>query len=80
MGVTVAQLGKEYGPGQYEMSVKHGTPIRALDHYFALKDAVRDLAREQGYVATFMPKPYSDWPGYSLHVHLSLWDATASGT
>jgi glutamine synthetase len=74
MGVTVAQLGKEYGPGQYEMSVRHADPIRAVDDYFSLKDAVRDLAREQGYVATFMPKPYSHWPGCSLHVHLSLWD------
>ena len=75
MGVTVAQIGKEYGPGQYEMSVRHADPIRAVDDYFSLKDAVRDLAREQGYVATFMPKPYSHWPGCSLHVHLSLWDA-----
>ena len=74
MGVTVAQLGKEYGPGQYEMSVRHADPIRAVDDYFSLKDAVRDLARELGYVATFMPKPYSHWPGCSLHVHLSLWD------
>ena len=31
MGVTVGQLGKEYGPGQYEMSVHHGTPIEAVD-------------------------------------------------
>ena len=76
MGVTVAQLGKEYGPGQYEMSVDHADPIRAVDDYFSLKDAVRDLAREQGYVATFMPKPYSHWAGCSLHVHLSLWDET----
>jgi glutamine synthetase len=75
MGVTVAQLGKEYGPGQYEMSVGHADPIRAVDDYFSLKDAVRDLARDQGYVATFMPKLYSHWPGCSLHVHLSLWDA-----
>ena len=75
MGVTVAQLGKEYGPGQYEMSVRHADPIRAVDDYFSLKDAVRDLARDQGYIATFMPKPYSHWAGCSLHVHLSLWDA-----
>ena len=74
MGVTVAQIGKEYGPGQYEMSIRHADPIRAVDEYFSLKDAVRDLARDQGYVATFMPKPYSHWPGCSLHVHLSLWD------
>lgn len=75
MGVTVAQFGKEYGPGQYEMSVRHADPIRAVDDYFSLKEAVRDLAREQGYVATFMPKPYAHWSGNSLHVHLSLWDA-----
>ncbi len=74
MGVTVAQLGKEYGRGQYEMSIRHADPIRAVDDYYSLKEAVRDLAREQGYVATFMPKPYADWPGCSLHVHLSLWD------
>jgi glutamine synthetase len=77
MDVTVAQIGKEYGPGQYEMSIRHADPIRAVDDYFTLKDAVRDLAREQGYIATFMPKPYSHWAGCSLHVHLSLWD-TAS--
>jgi glutamine synthetase len=75
MGVTVAQLGKEYGPGQYEMSVRHADPIRAVDDYFSLKEAVRDLARQQGSTATFMPKPYAHWPGNSLHVHLSLWDA-----
>jgi glutamine synthetase len=75
MDVTVAQIGKEYGPGQYEMSIRHAGPIRAVDDYFTLKDAVRDLAREQGYIATFMPKPYSQWAGCSLHVHLSLWDA-----
>jgi glutamine synthetase len=74
MGVPVGQLGKEYGPGQYEMSVKHGTPIEALDRYWALKAAVRDLARSHGWVATFMPKVYSNWAGNSLHVHLSVWD------
>src|SRR5918993_1152428 len=79
MGVTVAQLGKEYGPGQYEMSVRHADPIRAVDDYFSLKDAVRDLAREQDYVATFMPKPYTHGPGCSLHFHLSLGDAAGGG-
>ena len=74
MGVTVAQLGKEYGPGQYEMSVHHTDPIAAVDDYWSLKDAVRIVARDRGYVATFMPKLYADWAGNSLHVHISLWD------
>jgi glutamine synthetase len=74
MGITVAQLGKEYGPGQYEMTVRHAPPLDAVDHYAALKGAVRDAAREQGYAATFMPKVYPDWAGCSLHLHISLWD------
>jgi glutamine synthetase len=74
MGVIVAQLGKEYGPAQYEMSVRHGAPIKAIDDYWALKDVVRDVARRHGHVVTFMPKPYETWTGNSLHVHMSLWD------
>jgi glutamine synthetase len=74
MGVPVGQLGKEYGPGQYELSVGHGSPIEAIDRYYALKDAVRDIARQSDYLATFMPKPYAHWAGNSLHAHISLWD------
>jgi glutamine synthetase len=75
MGIRVAQLGKEYGPGQYELSVRHGTPFEAIDRYGAVKQVVRDAARESGRVATFMPKVYATWAGCSLHLHLSLWDA-----
>lgn len=75
MGIQVPQLGKEYSLGQYEMSVRHTDPIAAVDHYYALKGAVRDAARDRGYVATFMPKPFAAWSGNSLHVHVSVWDA-----
>jgi len=75
MGVTVAQLGKEYGPGQYEMSVQHADPIGAVDDYLSLRDAVRDVAKMFGYSVTFMPKPYAHFGGNSMHVHLSLWSA-----
>jgi glutamine synthetase len=74
MGVTVAQIGKEFGPGQYEISVRHGDPFVAIDHYAAVKDVIRYAAREYGYVATFMPKVFAEWVGCSLHLHVSLWD------
>lgn len=75
MGVTVPQLGKEYALGQYEMSIRHTSPVAAVDHYQMLRTEVRDAARGRGYVATFMPKPYAAWTGNSMHAHVSVWDA-----
>lgn len=75
MGVDVPQIGKEYSQGQYELSVKHGDPLAAVDGYYAVREAVRDAAAEFDYEATFMPKPFADWSGNSLHVHLSIWNA-----
>lgn len=74
MGVAVPQIGQEYSPGQYELSTDHADPLTAVDRYYAVREAVRDAAAEFGYEATFMPKPYADWSGNSLHVHLSVWD------
>ena len=75
MGVRVDQLGKEYGPGQYEATTHYAEPLQAVDEYLTFKEVVRALAREAGWVASFMPKPYAHLPGNGLHLHLSLWDA-----
>jgi glutamine synthetase len=77
MGVPVMQHGKEYGPGQYEMTTRHAPPIKAADDYLTLKEVVRSLARKAGWIATFMPKPYAEWAGNGLHLHMSLWDLEA---
>ena len=34
---------------------------------------MRDVAKNFGYHVTFMPKPYAQFAGCSMHVHLSLW-------
>jgi glutamine synthetase len=74
MGVTVEQLGKEYGPGQYEATTRYTEPLKAADDYLTFKEVVRALARNAGWVASFMPKPYGDLVGCGLHLHLSVWD------
>lgn len=75
MGVSVEQLGKEYGPGQYEATTHYEEAMKAADDFCTFKEVVRAAARDAGLVASFMPKPYEDMPGCGLHVHLSLWDA-----
>ena len=49
--------------------------MRAVDNHLTFKEVVRARAREAGFVASFMPKPFEHLPGCGLHVHLSLWDA-----
>lgn len=73
MGVPVHQFAREYGAGQYEVSLFPSDPVTAVDRFVLARQAVRGLARDEGLVATFMPKPYADLPGNGLHVHLSLW-------
>lgn len=74
MGVTVEQIGAEYGPGQYEVNVRHSEPLAAADNLLTFKDAFRALAREAGLLVSFMPKPYTELPGCGLHIHLGLED------
>lgn len=66
----------EYGPGQFEVNLEHrADALRACDEALRLKRVVRAIAREQGWDATFLPKPYRDMAGSGLHIHVSLLDA-----
>ncbi|HEX5465309.1 MAG TPA: hypothetical protein VFW92_01405 [Candidatus Limnocylindrales bacterium] len=75
-GLGVHQLAKEYGPGQYELSLLPAEPVAAVDAYLLARQTVKAMARDAGLIATFMPRPWSTLPGNGLHVHLSLVDAT----
>jgi glutamine synthetase len=72
MGLVLEQVGAEYGPGQYEINLKHAEPMRAADDLLTLKDIFRTLARRAGLIASFMPKPFSHLPGSGLHVHIGV--------
>jgi glutamine synthetase len=71
-GVAVHQFAKEYGPGQFEVSLLPADPLAAADRFLLARQLIRAAAREQGLTASFMPKPYADLPGNGLHVHLGL--------
>ncbi len=71
-GVAVHQLAKEYGPGQFEVSLLPAAPLAAADRFLLARQLIRAAAREAGLTASFMPKPYTDLPGNGLHVHLGL--------
>jgi glutamine synthetase len=66
---------KEFSPGQFEVNLHHvASAERAADHAVLLKRAVKAVARRHGMHASFMAKPFAEWAGCSLHVHVSLLD------
>ncbi|MGE0029623.1 MAG: glutamine synthetase family protein [Steroidobacteraceae bacterium] len=68
---------KEFSPGQFEINLHHVANAElAADHGVLLKRAVKAIARKHGFAASFMAKPFSEWAGCSLHVHVSLVDGT----
>jgi glutamine synthetase len=71
-GIGIHQLAKEYGPGQFELSLLPAGPVPAADRFLLARQLIKALARDQGLLASFMPKPYTDLPGNGLHVHIGL--------
>ena len=68
---------KEFAPGQIEVNLHHVANAElACDHAVLLKRAVKAVALKHGMGATFMAKPFAEYAGCSLHVHVSLLDNT----
>ena len=74
-GIRAETLISEYAPGQYELTLHHRDDIvQAADDLVRLKRIVRAQARRHGVVACFMAKPFSDYAGSGMHLHVSLRD------
>jgi len=73
--IPVGATLKEFSPGQFEVNLHHvAQPELACDHAVLLKRAVKAVARRHGMNAAFMAKPFADFAGCSLHVHVSVID------
>jgi glutamine synthetase len=74
VGIQLEKAHVEGGHGQLEIDVAHHEGVKPADDLVYFKDAVKAVARNYGYIATFMPKIGHDWWGTGMHFHLSLWD------
>jgi len=72
--MSLAVYYPEYGPGQQELVIEHGTGIAAPDNYIRFKETVAAIADDHGLGATFRPKPFPKLPGSGCHTHFSLWE------
>jgi glutamine synthetase len=61
--------------GQAEIDMRFDTLLTMADKLMLYKYVVKNVARANGYTATFMPKPLFEDNGSGMHVHQSLWKA-----
>ena len=59
--------------GQVELGMKFNTLIHMADQLLIYKYIAKNVCRQNGKTATFMPKPVFGDNGSGMHVHSSIW-------
>ncbi|MFI6355107.1 glutamine synthetase family protein [Streptomyces sp. NPDC050743] len=75
LNIGVISGNHEFDAGQFEINLIHSEALSAADRAFRFKAAIKELARREGRLATFMAKPFNDSGGSGFHLHLSCDDA-----
>ncbi len=64
--------------GQAEIDLHFDTLLRMADKIMTYKYLVKNVARQNGLTATFMPKPLFGDNGSGMHVHSSIWSGNTN--
>lgn len=67
---------KEYGVGQYEVTISPERGVRVADAGLVLREMVRATARRFDDEASFTPIRHPDGVGNGVHIHLSFEDSS----
>ncbi|WP_289032364.1 glutamine synthetase family protein [uncultured Roseibium sp.] len=74
-GIPADAAVSEAAPGQFELNLHHRKdPLLAADDAVLLRRLVQGVARKHNLKASFMAKPFVEWPGNGMHVHVSMED------
>ncbi|MGQ9600303.1 MAG: type I glutamate--ammonia ligase [Anaerolineae bacterium] len=71
-GIRVEASHHEVAFGQHEIDFRFTEALRAADNVVTFKLALKEVARQHGLHATFMPKPIAGINGSGMHAHQSL--------
>ncbi|MFV0425785.1 MAG: type I glutamate--ammonia ligase [Beutenbergiaceae bacterium] len=78
MGISVEFSHHEAGPGQNEIDLRYADALTTADNIMTFRSVVKEVSLEQGFTASFMPKPMAGQPGSGMHTHLSLFEGDAN--
>jgi glutamine synthetase len=78
-GLPTDTVISEAAPGQYEVNLYHrADPLAAADDAILLRRLIDGVARRHGLRASFMAKPFLEFAGSGMHVHVSLLNRAGS--
>ncbi len=71
-GIDIITANTEYAGSQWELVLGPGSGMAGPDTAFSFKNAAKELAHQEGLIATFMSKPFADSAGSGAHNHIGL--------
>jgi glutamine synthetase len=72
MDIQVEYSHHEVAPSQHEIDLRYDEALKMADKTMTYRLVVKEIARQHGFYATFMPKPIFGQNGSGMHVHQSL--------
>jgi glutamine synthetase len=74
LGWDLYSFDHEDANGQYEFDFQYSDALTMCDRYIFFRYMAKEYAKEEGLLATFMPKPFADRTGNGAHFNMSLYD------
>ena len=72
MGIPVEHAQHEDAPSQHEIDLRYTDALTRADTVMTVRLVAKEMARQQGVFASFMPKPLAGVQGSGMHTHMSL--------
>jgi len=72
LGWDLYSLDHEDGNGQYEFDFHYADALTMCDRFIFFRYMAKHYAKEEGLIATTMPKPFADKTGTGAHFNMSL--------
>ena len=72
LGWDLYSFDHEDGNGQYEFDFHYADALTMCDRFIFFRYMAKHYAKEEGLIATMMPKPFADNTGTGAHFNMSL--------
>jgi glutamine synthetase len=76
LGWDLYSFDHEDANGQYEFDFRYADALTMCDRFIFFRYMAKHYAKEEGLIATMMPKPFADRTGTGAHFNMSLCDAS----